>query len=118
MRILSVCGPHTFKQFVERCTIYLRCVSDEAKLRETQGVLDLQSYTAARRENSAIRTCFSLFSVALDMDYPDAMFEDPIYERLYFAAADMVCWSNVRSSSTRIAAHILLTNIPTGSLLL
>ena len=88
-------GPNNLKRFIYRCTVYLDCVANEAELRETHDILDPEVYTSARRENSAVRTCFSLFSMTLGVDFPDSVFQNPIYERLHLAGVDMVWWSNV-----------------------
>jgi hypothetical protein len=70
-------------------------VATEATLRERGEVLDLASFILLRRENSAVRLCFGLFEYVLGIDLPDSVFEDPIFMSLYWAATDMVCWSNV-----------------------
>lgn len=67
----------------------------EAEYRERGEVLDMESFKHLRRENSAIRLCFGLFEYSLGIDLPDEVFENPTFERLYWAAADMVCWANV-----------------------
>ena len=106
-------GPNNLKRFIHRCTAYLSCVANEAKLRETRVVLDPESYTAARRENSAVRACYSLFSMALGVDFPDKDFQNPIYEKMHLTGVDMVCWSNV-SHFYPFGLH--LTNSIIGSL--
>jgi hypothetical protein len=83
------------RRFLIHCENYINCVVTEAELRERGEVLDLPSFTALRRENSAIRLCFGLFEYVLGIDLPDDVFEDPVFMSLYWAAADMVCWSNV-----------------------
>ena len=67
----------------------------EAEYRERGVVLDMESFKHLRRENSAIRLCFGLFEYSLGIDLPDEVFEDTVFESLYWAAADMVCWANV-----------------------
>ena len=70
-------------------------MSLEAEYRERGEILDMESFKHLRRENSAIRLCFGLFEYSLGIDLPDEVFQHPIFERLYWAAADMVCWANV-----------------------
>jgi hypothetical protein len=70
-------------------------VAREAEYRERGEVLDMESFKHLRRENSAIRLCFGLFEYSLGIDLPDEVFENPVFESLYWAAADMVCWANV-----------------------
>jgi hypothetical protein len=83
------------RRFLDHCKNYINSVVKEAELRERGEVLDLPSFTELRRENSAIRLCFGLFEYVLGVDLPDEVFGDPVFIRLYWAAADMVCWSNV-----------------------
>jgi hypothetical protein len=83
------------RRFLKHCKDYIECVATEAELREQGEVLNLTSFIALRRENSAIRLCFGLFEYVLGIDLPDEVFMDPVFMSLYWAAADMVCWSNV-----------------------
>ena len=81
----------------------MECVIEETKHRENEEVLDLASYTSLRRGNSAVDLVFSILSVVLGVDYPDSIFEDPLYAKMHLEAEDMVAWSNVRSSYTTFA---------------
>jgi hypothetical protein len=82
-------------------------VAREAEYRERGEVLDMESFKHLRRENSAIRLCFGLFEYSLGIDLPDEVFENPIFERLYWAAADMVCWANVCLFSITQSCHLI-----------
>ncbi|TDL25607.1 terpenoid synthase [Rickenella mellea] len=93
-RFVSKAGPNTRRRFMGHCVKYIEAVTKEAELREAAEVLDLRSYETLRRENSAVRLCFGLFEYILGIDLPDETFEDPLFMRIYWAAADMVCWSN------------------------
>lgn len=92
---MKYAGTACFGRFLVHCKAYVEAVATEAALRERDEVYDLASFEPLRRENSAIRLCFGLFEFALGVDLPDAVFEDPAFMNLYWAAADMVCWSNV-----------------------
>jgi len=93
-RFIRRAGPGCLRRFLKHCDDYIECVATEAKLRERGEVLDLASFILLRRENSAVRLCFGLFEYVLGIDLPDSVFEDPIFMSLYWAATDMVCWSN------------------------
>ncbi|KIP11163.1 hypothetical protein PHLGIDRAFT_114823 [Phlebiopsis gigantea 11061_1 CR5-6] len=93
-RFLKYAGPNSARRFLVRCEAYVEAVAREAELREMGEVLDMKSFEALRRENSAIRLCFGLFEFALGIDLPDDLFEDPSFMDLYWAASDMVCWAN------------------------
>lgn len=94
-RFLQFAGPACFTRFLEHCGAYVDAVAQEAEYRERGEVLSVASFGPLRRENSAIRLCFGLFEFVLGVDLPDEVFADPIFMALYWAAADMVCWSNV-----------------------
>lgn len=94
--MLKYAGPACFRRFLVHCEAYVEAVAIEAELRERHEVLDMVAFEALRRENSAIRLCFGLFEFVLGVDLPDFVFENEDFMNLYWAAADMVCWSNVR----------------------
>ena len=94
-RLLEYAGPRCYRRFLIHCVDYVNAVAREAELREQGEVLDIAAFQTLRRENSAIRLCFGLFEFVLGVDLPDAVFQDEHFMTLYWAAADMVCWSNV-----------------------
>lgn len=74
---------------------YVAAISKEAELRVQGRVLDFGSYISLRRENSGVRGCFGLFEYVHEIDLPNAVFEDPVFTRIYWAGIDMVCVANV-----------------------
>ncbi|KAI0284274.1 terpenoid synthase [Russula aff. rugulosa BPL654] len=66
----------------------------QASLRDRGEVLELEDYVHLRRENSAVRVCFGLIPYILGIDLPEEVLSDPIFEKIYFNAVDMVCWAN------------------------
>ncbi len=96
-RLVQQAGPNNFRRFVELCEEYTRCVAREAELREAGEVLTMEEYIPLRRNNSAVRLCFSLAEYVLGIDLPDEeMYKNPILLKAYWAACDHVCWANVR----------------------
>ncbi|KZT07700.1 terpenoid synthase [Laetiporus sulphureus 93-53] len=93
-RLLQHAGPGCFARFLKHCEDYVDAIAKEAELRERDLVLDMASFETLRRENSAIRLCFGLFEFCFGVDLPNEVFEDSTFMRLYWDAADMVCWSN------------------------
>ncbi|EIW77846.1 terpenoid synthase [Coniophora puteana RWD-64-598 SS2] len=79
-----------FGRFVAICKSYADATYIEAEHRENNRVLDLDDFVIARRENSAVRCCFSINEHALGIDLPDSVFEDPEFLRMYFDAVDMI----------------------------
>ena len=118
-RFFAIAGPNTRKQLIRRCQAYLDAVEQEAKLRETQRVLDVEAYTVLRRENSAVRTTLSIASVGLNLDLSDELLEDPIFMKMHLAAVDMVGWSNVSYfAPTSYFVFVDNLNLHSGSLFL
>ncbi|KAH9928682.1 isoprenoid synthase domain-containing protein [Fomitopsis serialis] len=93
-RLQQFAGPGCMRRFLKHCENYIDAVAKEAEYRERGVVLDVTSFETLRRENSAIRLCFGLFEFCFGVDLPDEVFDDPTFMALYWAAADMVCWSN------------------------
>ncbi len=84
-----------FRRFLAHCDVYIDSVIEEARLRDHGEVLGLEDYVDLRRENSAVRVCFGMIPYILGIDLPEEVFDDPIFEKMYFNAVDMVCWANV-----------------------
>ena len=80
---------------LERTQAYIDAVVEEASLRERGEVADLNAYLLLRRENGGVRDCFALIEYALDIDLPDEVYADPVFQKFYFAGVDMVIWANV-----------------------
>ncbi|KAI0030533.1 terpenoid synthase [Vararia minispora EC-137] len=93
-RFLRSAKPNTRRHFVECCETYIEAVVEEARLREAGEILGLEDFIRLRRENSAVRCCFALIAYGLKIDFPDAIFEDPVAKQAYLAGVDMVCWAN------------------------
>lgn len=94
-RFMRLVNPNTSRRFFLHWKYYLDGTSKEAELRERKEVLNLTDFTPLRRENSALRVVFELAEYALGLDIPDEVFENEFFQSIYFAAIDMVCWSNV-----------------------
>ena len=84
-----------FRQFLANCETYVDSVVQEAGLRDRGEVLGFKDYVHLRRENSAVRVCFDMIPYILDIDLPKDVLADPIFQKIYFSAVDMVCLANV-----------------------
>ncbi|EEB98168.1 hypothetical protein MPER_02372, partial [Moniliophthora perniciosa FA553] len=93
-RYLKRAGPIACERFFRHCEEYINAVSTEAELRERGEVLDVDAFIDLRRDNSAVRLCFDLFEYALGIELPGDVVEEPTFQQMYWAAADMVCWAN------------------------
>ncbi|KII89723.1 hypothetical protein PLICRDRAFT_562693 [Plicaturopsis crispa FD-325 SS-3] len=89
-RLFELAREGPVRRFLEHFEGYVRAVVREAALRCAGRVLDVREFTALRRENSGIRVCFALCECVLGVDVA----ADPALASVYWAAADMVCWSN------------------------
>ena len=74
---------------------YAYAVVMEAASRDKKRVLPVEEYRIFRRENGAVKTCFAIIEACFDLDLPDVVIEDPVFQRIYNAALDLVLWSNV-----------------------
>ncbi|KAL0574886.1 Sesquiterpene synthase 10 [Marasmius crinis-equi] len=86
--------PASSARLLQLCADYIQAVSVEAELRERGEILDVDAYVQLRRQNSAVAACFGLFEYALGLDLPEEVFEHPIFQEMYWAAVDLVCWAN------------------------
>ena len=59
------------RRLVVSCRDYIDAVCREAELRQRGEVLGLEEYRILRRENIALRLCFSLFEYCFGFDLPD-----------------------------------------------
>jgi len=73
---------------------YLDAMADEAEYRRNGLVPDTESYMLIRREVSGVRLCYGMFEYVLGIELPDAVFEDPTFLTMYWAAVDMIGLSN------------------------
>lgn len=93
--LLRSAGPQSFRRFLKLSEDYIDCVAKEAEYRERNHILDIESFKHLRRRNSGAPVVFGLLECTLGIDLPDEVFEDATFSRLYWAAVDMVWWSNV-----------------------
>ncbi|THH10888.1 hypothetical protein EW145_g1027 [Phellinidium pouzarii] len=73
---------------------YIDAVCREAELRERGEILGLDEYRLLRRENIALRLCFSLFEYCFGFDLPNEVFADPTFMRMFYGAVDMIALAN------------------------
>ncbi|KAH9925105.1 isoprenoid synthase domain-containing protein [Fomitopsis serialis] len=113
-RLLQCAGPGCVRRFFKHCEDYIDAVAQEAELRGRGVVLDMASYEALRRENSATRPCLVLTESCLGIELPDEVLDDPTFMSLYWAAVDMINWSNdIYSYNMEQAAGMSGNNVVT-----
>ena len=59
----------------------------------------MDKYLILRREVSAVRIADCLFEYVNGVDLPDAVFDHPAFQALYWANIDMIGLSNVSTCS-------------------
>ncbi|KAG6868063.1 hypothetical protein C0993_007850 [Termitomyces sp. T159_Od127] len=111
-RLVRLYGPKATTRFLKNWETYCASVITEAELREQGRILDVDAFVALRRENSAVRLCFSLIEYCFGTDLPDEVFEHPTFLEIYWAAVDLVCWSNVRLFSKSESGNEVTHSIP------
>lgn len=87
--------PASYARVIKLWEDYVSSNIRQAELRERCEILDLNTFTPLRRDNSAVPLCIGVIAFVIGIDIPDEMFEHPIMTKLYLAAADMVWLSNV-----------------------
>jgi hypothetical protein len=94
-RLMKNIKPRTWCRFVDQCERYIESVINEVSLRATKEVLPLAAYIGLRREDSAVMMSLTILEYSLGLELPDELFEDETFLKVYLAAVDMVCLSNV-----------------------
>ena len=77
----------------------------EAKHRETKKILSVEDYVIHRRENCSVRFYLIFIEVALRIDFPPELLEDPNFIRANDLAIDLVAIVNV----SRLPHLLLMT---------
>lgn len=95
-RLVHKATANCMRRFVEYCEKYCSAVAKEAELRERGCILNIESYTKLRRENSAAELCFGVIEYVEGIGLPDAVFENDVFQLVYWTGADMLRLTNVR----------------------
>lgn len=74
---------------------YISSVVKEAGCRKRGEILRLDEYRSLRRNNSGVIIAFDLIEVALGFTLSDEVFNNPAFKQFYYAALDLVNFSNV-----------------------
>jgi len=69
--------------------------SIEARLRDSGEVVGLEDYVLLCRQDGGILLRFDSITYFLDIEIPEEVFADPIFQQVYSSAADMVCWGDL-----------------------
>ncbi|KAJ6531101.1 terpenoid synthase [Mycena capillaripes] len=93
-RCIPDAGPGTQARFKETLDMFFEAVNIQAQARDTDCILDLESYISIRRDTSGCKPCWALIEYALDIDLPDFVVEDPVIAALGQSTNDLVTWSN------------------------
>ncbi|KLO09181.1 terpenoid synthase [Schizopora paradoxa] len=113
-RYVKTAGPNTTARFIKTCDEYVTAIANEAGLREHGKVLDLDSYISLRRDCCSTNVCVGLFEYVNNIDLPNEVFDDPVFNRIYWAGIDLAWIANDIYSYKREASSGLdATNIVT-----
>ncbi|KAJ3511002.1 hypothetical protein NLJ89_g4356 [Agrocybe chaxingu] len=91
---LSRAGPECTRRFLEHCDVAFHAGAVEAELREKGEVLSIEGYLKLRRETSGARTCFDMAEYLMDIDLPQDMYDDTVFQQGYIAALDLIFLAN------------------------
>ncbi|KAG9009834.1 hypothetical protein FRB93_005105 [Tulasnella sp. JGI-2019a] len=84
----------TQRRFVETCQLYVDAIYQQVVNRRHDQIPTFESFIQLRRDTSAVKLVFSLIEYSLNLDLPDAVFEDPIIKSLEQGANDILTWAN------------------------
>ena len=86
------------ERLIDHTRVFLDGAADEAKLREDKEIPTLEKYLEIRRKSGACYGMFDFIEILLGFTLPAEVFEDPNFAKIYNAANDLVCITNVRGS--------------------
>ncbi|KAJ7645684.1 isoprenoid synthase domain-containing protein [Mycena polygramma] len=89
---LKTASPSSAKHFVEAFTDYLESVVEQAKDRDSDTVLTVESYLKTRRQNIGARP--SYVPGELHLDLPDEAFYHPVVKELEYDIAELIILDN------------------------
>lgn len=104
-RFMKFATPRHLQRFLERCKQLMLGAAEEAKLRQRGEVLSLDAYIPLRRVNVGVYVCFAFTEAVLGVDLPEEVYNDPVFNRLYDTATDLVWWANVSPPSPIKASY-------------
>ena len=88
------------ERFLHSYALYLDGMATEAKHRETKEILSVEDYVIHRRENCSVRFYLIFIEIALRIDFPPELLEDPNFVRVNDLAIDLVAIINVSQFPT------------------
>ncbi|KAF7797961.1 hypothetical protein EIP86_009168 [Pleurotus ostreatoroseus] len=84
----------TLGRFLQHFTSYLHALNEEADHRDESNVLDVVAYNALRREFGGAQCSLDLIGFMIGGDLPNVVLEHPAFQKMHYAAVDMVTWAN------------------------
>ncbi|KZT04734.1 terpenoid synthase [Laetiporus sulphureus 93-53] len=92
--MLKTNGPNCKECSIDGMESFLRALAQQATDRDLSVIPDLDAYIALRRETSGCKSAFTLIEYAANIDLPNEVFEDPVFQDMMAAANDNISWSN------------------------
>ena len=89
-------NPTLMRRFLQHNQEYINSVVREAEYRERGEILPMDEYRKLRRDNSGVILAFDFIEVSLGFVLPDEVRKDITFQAIYYAALDLVNFSNVR----------------------
>ena len=83
------------RRFIQSHTKYVDSVVQEAKIRTDRVQLNFREYIELRRNTIGIPPAFDMMEFMLGIDLPDELFENEAFQKMSFAATDMIFYVNV-----------------------
>ncbi|PAV19952.1 terpenoid synthase [Pyrrhoderma noxium] len=94
LTVASIGLDTVIERFLHSYALYLDGMATEAKHRETKEILSVEDYVIHRRENCSVRFYLIFIEIALRIDFPPELLEDPNFVRVNDLAIDLVAIIN------------------------
>jgi hypothetical protein len=99
-------SPALMRRFLQHNREYISAVVREAESRERGEILTLEEYRKLRRDNSGVIIAFDFIEVSLGLNIPDEVREDASFQQIFYAALDMINFSNVNDQISIVVDFI------------
>jgi len=93
-RAMPIAAPGVQRRFLKTFEKYMRAVVEEADLRQSGTILDLESYIALRRDTSGCQACWAMIEYGNSLEIPDEVMDYPLLRRLGETTNDYVMLAN------------------------
>lgn len=89
-RACETASEGTQRRFIETTQLYVDAIYQQVVNRRHDAIPDIETFIQLRRDTSAVKLVFALVEYSLNLNLPDAVFEDPTIQSLEQGANDIL----------------------------